>query len=222
MDEITKYTATLTLLLFSLLIPLIVLLQPTSIKYLYFDCIHLKTLQFHRIITGLFLTTFDINLIINLITRYQILINIEKFQLNTDANNSMEIYFFSLTLILPFLMSNIIEGVTTFHSNLNMAFIKLLCDLTHTHIIAVFGVSVSSYYFPYLYFGYEMVVTKFKTKCYYGLIWATLYATLRKKRILGVPKMFIKGVNGIEQKIRNMFVERRMRQNRGRERRVYY
>lgn len=214
--EIRNLPATLTILALSLSVPTAVLLFPNSIKYLYFDHTHLSTLQLHRLLTGLFLTTFDINLILSLLTRYQTLVNLETNILVTDAAPRNEILFFCLTLVCPFLLSNLLESVNTFHSSVNMALIKLLCDITRDHVIVTFGVAIESKYFPYLYFLYEMVISGFMSKCYYGMVWATLYAYFRRNKMVRIPAWFVYGVDYVEIVIRDLCQGRRRPIRRGR------
>lgn len=214
--QILSLPATLAILSLSLLIPTLVLLFPNSIKYFYFDHTYLRTFQIHRLITALFLTTFDLNFFMNLLSRYQILTKIEGNPLVTEVSNKVEIIFFFATLTIPLVISNLIEGVNTFHSSVNMALIKVFCDLTQNHVIVLFGFNLESRYVPYLYFAYEMALSGFASKCYYGLIWATLYSYLRKMKLIGIPLVFIKLIDDVENKIRELSGGQRRVVRRGR------
>ncbi|KAM0675497.1 hypothetical protein GVAV_000862 [Gurleya vavrai] len=195
--------ATRTILFLSIVFPLIAYLNPKSIKYLYYD-ISFLPFQFYRLFTGLFLTTFSLSFVLNLMTRYNILKNIEQNNL-LNINTKYEILFFTFLFPVMFFVANFVEKLTTFNECINIAFIKLLCDtLPQNTTIPFYGLMIDTGYFPYVYLAIDLVISKMQSKSYYGFAFASVYTHMKKNNVK-VPVLFIKSVDFIEKKVIDIF-----------------
>jgi hypothetical protein len=193
MNELAKIPrATRVILLVSASIPIMISAFPMLIKYLYYDTESLKTLQLWRLFTGIFISNFDVNLIFTLITRYQLLMFIDGQKLKvTSTNHEVELLFFVFTFSIPLGFSNLIEGLVSFSSNINMALIKYMCSLVDPEaMVNFFGFQINSLYFPYYYFIFDTLISRGSSKCYYGLVHAVIYIYVRR-RFLEIPTWFI-------------------------------
>lgn len=205
--------ATKTIMFISILLPITVTLYPSLIKHLYYDISFLKLFQIHRLFISVFLSIFDISYILKLITRYQILDNIESQNLRIDPNqnynphdrnhrrsltqnqtivsSSVELLFFTFTFIIPLFFSNLIEGLNNFTDSIDMAYIKYMCALMpRDSFISFFNFKINSSYFVYYYFFYNIIMSKMRSKCYYGLVYASCYIYFRRN-LGGVPDWFV-------------------------------
>ncbi|TBT99615.1 hypothetical protein CWI37_1279p0010 [Hamiltosporidium tvaerminnensis] len=193
MEELKKIPRiTRIILTMSILIPVLFTMSPFLSEYLYFDAEYLKRLQIWRLITGIFVSTFDINLVFILLTRYQILKFIEMSKLQIDAiSHEIELTFFILSFSFTLFLANFISELGSFNQCINMALVNYMCRLCGTdNMISFFGFSISPIYFPYFYGFYEYIISKGTSKFYYGLIHSVSYIYLRKK-LFKIPQCYI-------------------------------
>ncbi|KAM0677117.1 hypothetical protein BDAP_002278 [Binucleata daphniae] len=127
--------------------------------------------------------------------------NIERSNLCFNTTSKYETLFFVFTFAIPLFFANILEKNTTFDECINIALVKLMCSLLPFNTyIPFYGFSVNSSHLPYYFFFIEFILSKLTSKCYYGLIYASLYIHVRK-RGFEIPPMFIKGIDYIEKVI---------------------
>lgn len=193
--------ATKIIMTLSLLIPIVTLVSPHLIKYMYYDIRFLKTLQLHRPILSIFLSSVDINLVFKLLLRYQTLTTLENGNLRIDnIDTQIELLYFTLTFVIPLFFANLSEGIVTFSESIDMAYVKLMCDLMpRGSMISFFNFNIDSSYFVYYYFFYELAMSKLRSKCYYGLVYAACYVYFRRN-LGGVPDIFVAFVTFAEKK----------------------
>lgn len=197
--------ATKIIMALSIFIPLITSLFPHIIKHIYYDMHFLRSFQIHRLILSIFLCSFDINYILKLIGRYQIVSSMETRHLRIDnVETSVELLYFTLTLVIPLFFANLLEGVVTFSDSIDIAYVKLMSELVpRGSTIEFFSISVDSSYFVYYYFIYVLAISKLQSKCYYGLVYASCYVYFRR-HLGGVPDIFVVFTKNIEKCIKRV------------------
>lgn len=171
--------ATLFITSISLVIPLIISSFPHLSKLIFFN----PKFPF-SIISAIFADNFTISTFTTCLMRAQLL-----FAIESRMNREIEIIFYTLTLIFPLLISNLLENLQSFNSSVNMAYICMLSTLQTE--FDLFGVSVDHNLLPIIYMALDYVLNQGRTKAYYGFIYGFLYFKLVKIFNLRIPRRFI-------------------------------
>lgn len=163
---------TITILAASTIVPLSYSALPKLSKLFYLNySVFLPINMF----TGIFITNFDLRMLINCFVRFQLLSNISEFA------NQREIQFFTVLFSVPLLISNLFENLVTFESSINTAYICLLCF--YQNEINFYGFIFSNKTLPFVYFLLEFILSGGQSKAYYGLAYGLIYISMKKEGI---------------------------------------
>lgn len=122
---------------------------------------------------SVFMASFDLQLLIACLMRFQILSSIEAIK-----RNEVEVLFYTSFFVFPLLISHILEGLRSFSDSINMADVYMLSR--HQSEFNIFGFNVKNHILPYVYLGMEIVLSNGRTKAYYGLLYGVIYFKLRQ------------------------------------------
>lgn len=176
-EEISK--AIIIIMLLSFIVPLLSTAYPHLNKFMLLGNAFFMPIS---IFTSIFLVDLDLQHLVTCIMRFQLLFSIENI-----SKNDVELLFYTMLFILPLLASYALEGLKSFNSSINMAYVYMLSK-NQTNF-NVFGFNVRNNVLPYLYLCVDFVLSNGKTKAYYGLLYGILYFKL-KEYGLAAPKWF--------------------------------
>lgn len=174
--------AAIIILLTSFMISLIVTGFPEFSEYLAFKIGYFMPLN---ILTGVFFTEFNIQFLLASFMRFQILSAIEKIE-----ENDVEILFYTTLFVFPLLLSNLLEGVRSFDTAINMAYVYMLSQAQDE--FDIFGVSLRSQFIPYVYLIFDFLISSGRSKAYYGFLHGFVFFKLKYYELITVPDLFCK------------------------------
>lgn len=177
-EEISK--ATIIIIFLSFMIPLLSTMYPHLNKFIMLDNVFFMPIS---IFTSVFIVKLDLQHIVTCVMRFQLLHSVENI-----SKNDVELLFYTALFVFPLLVSYVLEGLKSFNSSINMAYVYMLSK-NQTNF-NVFGFNVSNSVLPYLYLCIDFILSNGQTKAYYGLIYGILYFKLKEYGIVSAPKWF--------------------------------
>lgn len=176
-EDMTKAISIIMLL--SLVIPLLSTAYPHLNKFMMLGNVFLMPLS---MFTSIFIVDLDLQHLVTCLMRFQLLYSIEGI-----SKNDVELLFYTTLFVFPLLVSYALEGLISFNSSINMAYVYMLSK--NQSNFNVFGFNVSNHTLPYLYLCIDFILSNGRTKAYYGLLYGIIYFKLKKHGLV-VPRWF--------------------------------
>ncbi|EPR78288.1 hypothetical protein SLOPH_480 [Spraguea lophii 42_110] len=187
-------SATIKITFISILIPAIIHIFPETYKHIYFNIYNYKhILQCYRLFLSLFINSFDIKLLFDLLFRFNILKMLEECTGSLDVQ-----YFTILSLIMVFISS--LENVF-YSSYFNSSLVIYLSFVTDQQFL-IYGFRVDPKYIPILSIALDILNRRYKV--YYPIGFSLFYNFIVKSSKDYIPEILKKMSNFIDARIENI------------------